>query len=131
VGNVEARELPLGGCDVAVADGFTGNVVLKLTEGMAKMILGGIKEIFMSSLTTKLAALLVAKPVQAYKKRMDASEIGGALLLGVRRPVIKAHGNSNGRAFMNAIRQAALCCENHVVDRISASLGAAAEDGEA
>ena len=131
IGNIEPREIPLGGCDVAVADGFTGNVVLKLTEGMAKMILGGIKEIFMSSLTTKLAALLVAKPVQAYKKRMDASEIGGALLLGVRRPVIKAHGNSNGRAFMNAIRQAALCCENHVVDRISASLGAAAEDGEA
>lgn len=130
VGNVEARELPLGGCDVAVADGFTGNVVLKLTEGMGKMFSQELKGMFLSSLGTKLGALLLSKQIKAFKKRMDASEVGGALLLGIRRPVIKAHGNSDGRAFLNAIRQAALCCQNDVVGQIAGSLSAIADSGE-
>lgn len=130
VGNVEARELPLGGCDVAVADGFTGNVVLKLTEGMGKMFSTELKGMFYSSLGTKLGAVLLSKQIKSFRKRMDASEVGGALLLGIRHPVIKAHGNSDGRAFMNAIRQAALCCQNDVIGQITASLAElAADDG--
>ncbi len=127
VGNVEAREIPLGGCDVAVCDGFTGNVVLKLTEGLAKMFAGELKTMFMASLGTKIGAVLLAKQVQGFKKKLDASEVGGALLLGIRRPVIKAHGNSDGKAFKNAIRQAMLCCEHGVVEEITACL---AKEGE-
>lgn len=130
VGNVEARELPLGGCDVAVADGFTGNVVLKLTEGMGKMFSQELKGMFLSSFATKLGAILLSGQIKAFKKRMDASEVGGALLLGIRRPVIKAHGNSNGQAFKNAINQAALCCKNDVVGQIAGSLSAIAGSGE-
>ncbi len=135
VGNVEARELPLGGCDVAVADGFTGNVVLKLTEGMGKFFSAELKGMLFSSLATKLGAVLLSKQIKGFKKRMDASEVGGALLLGIRHPVIKAHGNSDGRAFLNAIRQAAICCSNDVVGQITASLlelsaGDSEEDGE-
>ena len=128
VGNVEAREIPLGGCDVAVADGFTGNVVLKLTEGLAKMFSGELKGMFLSSLGTKIGALLLSGQVKAFKKKLDASEVGGALLLGIRRPVIKAHGNSDGKAFKNAIRQAMLCCQNHVVEEIAQSLKTIVED---
>lgn len=132
VGNVEAREVPLGGCDVAVTDGFTGNVMLKLTEGLAKMFSGELKGMFKSSPLTMAAAALMSKQVKGFKKKLDAGEVGGALLLGVRRPVIKAHGNSDGRAFKNAIRQAKLCCENGVVEEITRSLSALAEedDGE-
>ena len=122
VGNVEAREIPLGGCDVAVCDGFTGNVVLKLTEGLAKMFAGELKKMFLASPGTKVGAVLLAKQVRGFKKKLDASEVGGALLLGIRRPVIKAHGNSDGKAFKNAIRQAMLCCEHGVVEEIAACL---------
>lgn len=127
IGNIEPREIPLGGCDVAVCDGFTGNVVLKLTEGLAKMFAGELKTMFMASLGTKIGAVLLAKQVQGFKKKLDASEVGGALLLGIRRPVIKAHGNSDGKAFKNAIRQAMLCCEHGVVEEITACL---AKEGE-
>lgn len=130
IGNIEPREIPLGGCDVAVADGFTGNVMLKLTEGLAKMFSGELKGMFLSSMGTKLAAVLMKEQVKGFKKKLDAGEVGGALLLGVRRPVIKAHGNSDGRAFKNAIRQAKLCCENGVVEEITRSLSALAEDDD-
>ena len=82
---------------------------------------------FMASLGTKIGAVLLAKQVQGFKKKLDASEVGGALLLGIRRPVIKAHGNSDGKAFKNAIRQAMLCCEHGVVEEITACL---AKEGE-
>lgn len=122
VGNVEAREVPLGGCDVAVCDGFTGNVILKTTEGLAKLFMGEIKNIFMASLPNKLAALTVKKDLADFKKQFDSSEYGGALLLGVRRPVIKAHGSSDAKAIYNAIRQAVSCCENHIIGEIESQL---------
>ena len=124
------KEAVKGGCDVVVADGFTGNVVLKLTEGMGKMFSQELKGMFLSSLLTKLGAVLLSGQIRAFKKRMDASEVGGALLLGIRCPVIKAHGNSDGRAFLNAIRQAALCCQNDVVGKISQRLAAITSGGE-
>ena len=122
VGNIEARDIPLGVCDVVVADGFTGNVCLKLIEGMAKFFSGEIKKIMLKNSLTTLCALPMKSGVQAMKKKLDSSEHGGAPLLGLRKPVIKAHGNSNAVAIKNAIRQAISCCESDMVNQISRSL---------
>lgn len=122
VGNVEAREVPLGAADVVVADGFSGNIILKLTEGLAKFLMGSLKNIFMNKLTGKIAAALVLKDMKAFKKTMDYKEYGGALLMGIAKPVIKAHGSSDGYAYKNAIRQAKEVVENHVIETISEAL---------
>ena len=103
-GNVEARAIPAGEVDVAVADGFTGNIVLKLTEGLGSMFSKKIKGMFTGA--GKLAALMLMSKIKDFKKSMDYTEYGGAPLLGTALPVIKAHGSSNGYAFKNAIRQA-------------------------
>jgi len=118
IGNVEARELPLGGCDVAVCDGFTGNVVLKLTEGMAKFFSDALREIFYTSALTKAAALCIKKPFGEFKKSLDYREQGGVPILGVRCPVIKAHGASDAHTLKNAIRQAKICIEHNVIGEI-------------
>ena len=118
IGNVEAREVPLGGCDVAVCDGFTGNILLKTLEGLATLFMGELKAIFMKSLPNKLAAAAVKKDIKGLKKQFDSAEYGGALLLGSRSPVIKAHGSSDAKAFYNAIRQAISCCENNIIGEI-------------
>ncbi len=118
IGNAEARELPEGVADVMVADGYVGNVVLKLMEGATKSLLSMVKEGLTSSLRGKIAGLL-AKPVfGGLKARMNPTEVGGAPLLGVEGVIIKAHGNSNARAIFCAIRQARLMVENRVVDII-------------
>ncbi len=106
VGNVEAGTAPFDVCDVLVADGFTGNIYLKSIEGVGKFLLKRVKGIFMSSTPAKLAALAIKKPLTAMKKEYDPSERGGAPILGISKPVVKAHGSSDDRAFMNAIRQA-------------------------
>lgn len=121
-GNIEPRDIPLGGADVVVCDGFTGNVILKLTEGMGKWLNGSLKDIFLSGGKGKLAALLVMKPLKAFKKSMDYTEYGGAPLMGTAKPVIKAHGSSNGKAFMNAIRQARDYAEKDVIGQIREAL---------
>lgn len=133
VGNVEARELPLGGCDVAVCDGFTGNIILKLSEGMGKMFKNQLKGMFLASFATKLGALLVAGQMKNFKDKFDYKEHGGAMLLGVRKPVIKAHGSSDAKAMKNAIRQAKQCHEGGIIPTIEkelAAIGAAESDGE-
>ena len=122
VGNIEPRDIPAGHADVVVADGFTGNVVLKLTEGLAKYFGSKLKEMFKKSLGTKVGYLLLKGGVADFKKSMDADEYGGAPLLGTRRPVIKAHGSSNARAIQNAIRQARLCVENDLCGVMAESL---------
>lgn len=122
VGNIEARGLPLGDCDVAVTDGFTGNVALKLIEGMAKFFSNELKEMMFKNTKTKLGALMLKDSVKEFKGKLDYKEHGGAPLLGISKIVIKAHGSSNDRAFMNAIRQAKNCIENNVVEEISVSL---------
>lgn len=129
-GNIEARDIPLGGCDVVVADGFSGNIILKLTEGMGKLISAKLKEIFMSGLLSKIAALFVMKKIKAFKSSMDYTEYGGAPLMGVRKPVIKAHGSSNAVAFKNAVRQAILFTENDVIGEIEGHLAVCKADGE-
>ncbi len=121
-GNIEPRYIPRGDADVVITDGFTGNVILKLTEGLGKMIGNALKDIFKSSFAGKLAGLLVLKKVKGFKKKMDYTEYGGAPLLGISKPVIKAHGSSNGVAFKNAIRQARDFVEMDVIGAITSSM---------
>ena len=104
IGNIEARDIPKGVCQVVVTDGFTGNIVLKLYEGMGSFFAGKLRWIF--SGTGKIGALFSLGKIRAFRKQMDYKEVGGSALLGVRRPVIKAHGSSDSTAFFNAVRQA-------------------------
>ncbi len=106
VGNIEAREIPNSKCDVLVCDGFSGNVAIKLIEGTSMYIVGLLKEGLMSSFKTKIAALLAKDALRGLKRKMDYAEYGGAPILGVAKPVIKAHGSSNAKAFKNAVKQA-------------------------
>ena len=106
VGNVEANQISRDVCDVLVTDGFNGNILLKCTEGMGKLMINELKGLFLSSNISKLSALLLKKKIKGLKKRYDSSEHGGAPILGISKPVIKAHGSSKAKAFKNAIRQA-------------------------
>lgn len=124
VGNVEAREIPKGDCSVIVADGYTGNVALKLYEGMGSFFSKTLKGMLMEGVKSKLAAVLILKKVKAFRKKMDYSEHGGAPLLGTAKPVFKAHGSSDAKAFYNAIRQAKSFVAGKVIDEISNSLAA-------
>ncbi len=108
VGNVEARDVPLGAVDVVVCDGFAGNVLLKSIEGTAMFMGSLMSKMFKKNLLSKLAAMLVMKDIKAFKKLLDYREIGGTEFLGICKPVIKAHGSSDMIAFRNAIRQAEL-----------------------
>ena len=123
VGNVEGNAVPFGVCDILVADGYTGNVLLKTMEGMGKLFMTRMKGIFYASVISKLAALTVKKSFMQFKKDMDVKEHGGSPILGLRRPVIKAHGSSDARAFKNAIRQAIRFAESGANESIEAQLG--------
>ena len=126
-GNVEPRDIPFTECEVVVADGITGNVVLKLTEGVAKMFSGKLKAIFKKNIFTMLAAMIVSGGIKEFKKSMDYSEHGGAPLLGISKPVIKAHGSSDDRAIKNAIRQAINCTKSDMIGQIREELAALPE----
>ncbi len=119
VGNCEARDLFSGMFDVVVADGFTGNAVLKAVEGTAAMMMSAIKKELMSDLRSRIGAMLVRPAMKNVKKTLDYSEYGGAPLLGLRGGVIKAHGSSNAKAFMNAIMQAGYFVNGNVCSRIA------------
>ena len=106
VGNTEARDVPLGAVDVIVCDGFAGNVLLKSIEGTAMFMGSLVSKMFKKSIISKLSAALVMKDIKAFKKMLDYREIGGTPFLGIRKPVIKAHGSSDALAFRNAVRQA-------------------------
>lgn len=116
IGNIEARELPKGECHVVVTDGFTGNIALKLYEGMGSFFSKKMKWIFSGAGT--LGALFSLSKIKLLKKQMDYKEVGGSALLGVKKPVIKAHGSSDAKAFYNAVRQAAKCVEGNVAGEI-------------
>lgn len=116
IGNIEARELPKGECHVVVTDGFTGNIALKLYEGMGSFFSKKMKWIFSGAGT--LGALFSLSKIKLLKKQMDYKEVGGSALLGVKKPVIKAHGSSDAKAFYNAVRQAAKCVEGNVAGGI-------------
>jgi glycerol-3-phosphate acyltransferase PlsX len=123
IGNIEAKEAIKGGCDVVVADGFSGNVMLKTIEGVGSFMGKELKGMFLSSLKTKIAALLVKNGLAAFKERLDPDTIGGTPFLGLRKPVIKAHGASKARAVENAVYQAAAAAEADLAGRIEENIG--------
>ena len=122
VGNVEARDVPLGAVDVVVADGFSGNILLKSIEGTASFMSGLMKSMFKRNLLTKLAALACKDGIKALKKRMDYREVGGTMLLGITKPVIKAHGSSDARAIRSAVKQAMEAVRGDVTPLLQASM---------
>ena len=105
-GNVEARDVPMGAVDVVVCDGFSGNVLLKSIEGTAAFMGSLVSRMFKKNALTKAAALLCSSGIKSLKKLLDYREIGGTQFLGIRKPVIKAHGSSDAKAFSNAVGQA-------------------------
>ena len=132
IGNVEARDVPLGACDVIVTDGFTGNVYLKAVEGMGKFMKRALKETIFGSGISKVGAVFAMGGIKKISKMMDYREVGGSPLLGSAKPVIKAHGSSDATAFKNAIRQANSFAEQNVNAKIAEALEAysAANKGE-
>ena len=122
IGNVEAREVPKGACDVIVADGFTGNVILKLTEGLAWNILQVMKKKFTDGMKAKLGAALLLDKIGELKKDFDYSEYGGAPILGVKGPIVKMHGSSSANAVMNTILKGIPFVEGNVVETIQNSV---------
>lgn len=128
IGNVEARDVPAGVADVVVADGFAGNVLLKTMEGTVDMLLKNMKQSFMSSLRTKIGAALVLPGLRGLKKKLSTSEYGGAVLLGINKPVIKAHGNSKADGFCSAIRVASEFAASGAITQIEELMSKKSED---
>ncbi|MBQ1575776.1 MAG: phosphate acyltransferase PlsX [Oscillospiraceae bacterium] len=122
VGNIEGTGVFDGAADVVVTDGFTGNVLLKATEGVIKYLMHALKDVFYKSTINKLAAAVLKNDLAAMKKSMDVNEVGGTALIGISRPVIKAHGSSNAASFFAAIRQAKAFVEAGVVEDIKANI---------
>lgn len=130
VGNVEARDILNHAADVVVTDGFSGNVALKTIEGTAQTIFTLLKETFMASTKTKIAAALAKNDLRGLKDKLDYSEYGGAGLFGLAAPVIKAHGSSNSRAILSAIKQASYMVENDVTNTIKTTVESIESDKE-
>ena len=118
-GNVEARDAMLGAVDVIVADGYAGNILLKGMEGTALFLNGKLKTMFKKNLLTKLAALFVSSGLKDLKKTLDSREVGGTPLVGISKPVIKAHGSSDGYAIKNAIAEAAKFASSGLIEDIT------------
>lgn len=122
VGNIEAKEAMLGGCDVIVADGYSGNIMLKSLEGTGKLLSIRLKEMLMHSAGTKLAALLLKGQMAEFKKLLDANEVGGTALLGISKPVIKAHGSASELGFCNAVLQAMEVAQSGIIADIAENI---------
>ena len=122
VGNVEAREAMSGDVDVLVTDGFTGNILLKGIEGTAKMLMHELKGVLYKSVKNKLAGLVIRKDLGALRSLLDSNEVGGTALLGISRPVIKAHGSSNARAVRSAVKQAMAFINADVIGSIEKNI---------
>ncbi len=105
IGNIEAREIPDANVDVVVCDGFVGNVILKLSEGLGKMIGDELKDSLMSSLSGKIGALLSKNALNRFKGKFDPAKVGGAPIIGLKGLAVKAHGNSNSTAFYSGLKQ--------------------------
>lgn len=119
IGNVESREVPFGAADVVVADGFTGNIFLKTYEGAAMMVMKNIKAMYKKNALTKVSALGVKSGIMELKDKMDYNKLGGAPIMGVQKPVIKAHGSSGAEAIKNAIHQAEIYANQGVIEEIA------------
>lgn len=123
-GNVEARDVPLGAVDVVVCDGFSGNILIKSIEGTAMFMGSMLKRMFKKNLGSKLGYLLCKSGVQDMMKLLDYREIGGTQFLGIRKPVIKAHGSSDALAFRNAVKQAMTAAEGDFTAQLEKNLAA-------
>ena len=122
VGNIEGTTVFSGDVDVVVSDGFTGNVLLKATEGVIKFMMKALKGVFYKSTPNKLAAAVLKKDLTAMKKSMDVNEVGGTALIGISKPVVKAHGSSNAASFFAAIRQAKIFAESGIIEEIKENI---------
>ena len=130
VGNVEARDVPLGAVDVVVCDGFSGNVLLKSIEGTAMFMGSQLKKMFKKNLATKIGYLFSKSGVNDIKKLLDYREIGGTPFLGIRKAVIKAHGSSDEIAFRNAIGQAMDAANSNIAQELEAMLAQIKENNQ-
>ncbi len=119
IGNVESKQLPYCPCDVLITDGFTGNITLKLIEGLGTFMFSALKDMFTSNLITKLSYVSMKQQLKEFKMMFDASEYGGAPLLGLSKPVIKAHGSSQAYDIQNAIKQAEKYYKQNIIKKIS------------
>lgn len=122
IGNIEPSDVMLGGCDVAVTDGFSGNIMLKSIEGAGKFLGGLLKEAIYAGTKTKLAGAMLKGSLADVKKTLDPSEVGGTPFLGISKPVIKAHGNSDAKGFANAILRAKEFVESGTIEAITADI---------
>ncbi len=128
IGNIESRDMMSGKVDVVVTDGFTGNMVLKTSEGVAKYIFECLKDEIKGSILAKIGIFFMLPVLKKLKKRLDSSEYGGALFLGLNGVSIKAHGNSNANGIKNAIRVANEFAENRFVDKLKEMIGTQEEE---
>ena len=118
IGNVEGQQLLAGAVNVAVCDGFVGNILLKFLEGAGPFFFNGMKVVFTKNLLSKLAALIVKKSLKNFKKRLDPSEFGGAPFLGVNGKVLKSHGSANAKAIKNAILKAVIFAKSSIIEQL-------------
>lgn len=118
IGNVEGREAFLGAVDVVIADGFTGNIFLKSVEGLGKFVKKSLTESLTGNIFSKIAAVPSLPAIKKFSKTMDYKEYGGALFLGVQKPVVKAHGSSDEKLFKFTIKQAEQFVKNKAVDQM-------------
>ena len=130
IGNFETRGIADGGVDVVVADGFTGNIILKTYEGVASMLSGKFKSVFKKNLFNKLGAAVMLKDLNAIKKSMDHNEYGGAPFLGVKKPVFKAHGSSKAITICNAIRLTREFVASDVIGKIAEDISVNADKAD-
>jgi len=119
IGNIEGKDVPFGKCDVVVTDGFTGNVMLKTSEGVSNYMIQGVREKIFGGLAGKISSLLKGGEALRLFRRVDVKEYGGAPFLGLSKPVIKAHGDSDARAVCAAIGQAIQYVKSGVIDEIA------------
>lgn len=122
VGNVEGTDVFAGKAEVVVTDGFTGNVLLKTTEGVIKFMMGALKGVFYKSTVNKLAAAVLKGDLKEMKKSMDVNEVGGTALIGISKPVVKAHGSSNAASIFAAVRQAIAFADSGLIGDINANI---------
>ena len=122
VGNVEGTDVFMGKAEVVVTDGFTGNVLLKTTEGVIKFMMGALKGVFYKSTVNKLAAAVLKGDLKEMKKSMDVNEVGGTALIGISKPVVKAHGSSNAASIFAAVRQAIAFAGSGLISDINANI---------
>ena len=130
VGNVEARGVPLGEVDVVVCDGFNGNVMIKTIEGTAMFMGSMLKRMFKKNIGSKIGYLLCKSGMKDLLKLLDSREIGGTQFLGIKKPVIKCHGNSDRLAFRNGLKQAMVAAECNFTEQLEADLAAMKERAE-